>query len=206
MQKHLLKRGVVLIVAVVACIVSVAPPASTQQARTPRTGQMTSFAVRDDGVLQTGIPFPTPRFLDHGDGTVEDQLTGLIWLRNARCDEPGLGFVTWAEALNATNTLAHGHCGLTDHSQPGAWRLPNVNELHSLINHGFVNPALANTAGTAQWKEGDTFSGVQSAGYWSSTTFMAHADRAWVVYLGGGGISSDPKTSPNWVWPVRGGE
>jgi Protein of unknown function (DUF1566) len=201
------KGGTVLMAAVIAVWVGGwRSPAVAEQARVPRTGQTTSFAAGDDGALQAGILFPTPRFLDHGDGTVEDQLTGLIWLKNVKCTEPGLGFVACTQALTAVNTMAHGHGGLTDHSQTGAWRLPNVNELHSLIDRGFVNPALANTAGTAQWTEGDAFSGVQSAGYWSSTTFTGHPDHAWVVYLGGGGVSSDSKNISNWVWPVRGAD
>jgi hypothetical protein len=45
----------------------------------------------------------------------------------------------------------------------GDWRLPNVREMHSLIDFGFLSPALSNIAGTAQWTEGDAFSSVQVA-------------------------------------------
>ena len=206
MGPHRPTRGNVLMVAVIATWMgSWEPPAAAEPARVPRTGQTTSFAPGDDGSIQAGVPFPTPRFLDRGNGTVEDQLTGLIWLKNAHCGEPGFGFVSWTQALTAAHTLAQGHCGLTDHSQAGGWRLPNVQDLHSLIDVGFVSPALGNAAGTAQWTEGDAVAGVQSAGYWSSTTFLGNPERAWVVYLNGGGVSSDGKGFPNWVWPVRGG-
>lgn len=206
MPQNLPKWGIVLMGAVIAVWMGGwRLPAVAEQARVPPTGQTTSFATGDDGAIQAGVPFPTPRFIDHGNGTVEDQLTGLIWLKNAHCAEPGFGLVGWAQALTAANTLAHGHCGLTDHSKAGDWRIPNVRELHSLIDVGFVNPALSNAVGTARWTEGDAFSGVQSAGYWSSTTFMGNQDRAWVVYLGGGGVSSNSKNFPDWVWPVRGG-
>ena len=70
------------------------------------------------------------RFTDNRDGSVNDNLTGLIWLRNANC----LGNLNWPEALKACNHLASGKCGLTDCSVAGDWRLPNANELHSLID------------------------------------------------------------------------
>ncbi|MGC9023085.1 MAG: hypothetical protein ACP5J5_08205, partial [Dissulfurimicrobium sp.] len=49
----------------------------------PRTGQTQSYGARDDGALQMGATLPTPRFTDNGNGTVTDNLTGLIWLKNA---------------------------------------------------------------------------------------------------------------------------
>jgi hypothetical protein len=54
-------------------------------------------------------------------------------------------------------------------SVAGDWRLPNVKELQSLIHFGFVAPALSNAAGTAPWREGNAFSGVQSTRYWAQT-------------------------------------
>jgi len=50
-----------------------------------KTGQTTSYATGDDGDLQRGIPWPNPRFTDNEDGTVTDNLTGLIWLKDANC-------------------------------------------------------------------------------------------------------------------------
>ncbi len=51
-----------------------------------------------DGEYQKGIPYPDPRFIDNGDGTVTDNLTDLIWLKNANCFGPGS--VSWSEALS----------------------------------------------------------------------------------------------------------
>ena len=75
-----------------------------------------------DGELQKGVSWPDPRFTDNGDGTVTDNLTGLIWLKNANC----FGQRTWANALSDCNNLASGSCGLTDGSSAGDWSLPNV--------------------------------------------------------------------------------
>ena len=50
-----------------------------------RTGQRQTFAPADDGALRTGVPWPADRFVDNGDGTISDTLTGLVWLQDANC-------------------------------------------------------------------------------------------------------------------------
>ena len=77
----------------------------------------------------------------------------------------------------------------------GAWRLPNVKELESLIDFGQVNPALP---------PGHPFSGVQSNNYWSSTSLGFNPIGAWGVRLVDGVLGSKPNTF--YVWPVRGGQ
>ena len=64
------------------------------------------------------------------------------------------GAKIWADALNDCNTLADGMCGLTDGSLAGDWRLPNVRELHSLVDFGEVHPPLPS---------GHPFTGVPGA-------------------------------------------
>ena len=61
---------------------------------------------------------------DCGNGTVTDQLTGLIWLKDATC----LGRMTYADANRAAQDLKEGDCGLTDKSVAGHWRLPTLSE------------------------------------------------------------------------------
>ncbi len=51
----------------------------------PKTGMTTSYRTGDDGDLERGVALVTPRFTDNGDGTVTDNQTGLIWLKNANC-------------------------------------------------------------------------------------------------------------------------
>src|SRR4030042_2480734 len=97
------------------------------KARVPKTGQTYSLASGDDGDLQLGGPWPSPRFTNSGNGTVTDNLTGLIWLANATC----FGLKLWDEAMAAASGLKDGDCGLTDGSVAGNWRLPNVRELES---------------------------------------------------------------------------
>jgi hypothetical protein len=133
----------------------------------------------------------------------------LIWLKNANC----FGAQTWVNALNAANNLADDpastttDCGLSDGSVAGDWRLPNVKELQSLIDFGFVSPALSNAAGTGQCTATDcAFAGVQSAVYWSSTTLAGNPVFAWRVFLVDGVTLADGKGFTIRVWPVRGGE
>jgi hypothetical protein len=119
----------------------------------PATGQTECFNVPgkvincagtgQDGEIQAGAPLPNPRFVDNRNGTVTDRLTGLIWLKNADC----FGAVREDVALGLAKTLANGRCGLSDLSKAGDWRLPNIKELQSLIDWGFV-PPLSNAAGT----------------------------------------------------------
>ena len=141
-----------------------------------------------------------------GDGTIRDNTTGLIWLKDASCGElPGVGGngnATWENANAAARALAEGVCGLADGSMAGDWRLPTIEEWEALVSRIYYNPALTNTAGNAQWVEGDAFSGVQSTYYWSSTSY--NSDYIWYINLNNaskntGYISS---SSP-FVWPVR---
>jgi hypothetical protein len=54
------------------------------KAGVPKTGQTTSYALGDDGDLQMGIAWPEPRFTDNEDGTVTDNLNGLMWTKDAQ--------------------------------------------------------------------------------------------------------------------------
>jgi len=96
---------------------------------------------------------PTSRFTDHGDGTVTDTGTGLMW---AKCTEGSSGpgctgggpYSTWGDALllAEASTLA----GYPD------WRLPNAKELDSIVEQRCANPAInlavfPNTPNTEFW-------------------------------------------------------
>lgn len=172
------------------------PPAPVE-----RTGQTTSYATGDDGDLTKGVAWPNPRFTDNGNGTVTDNLTGLIWLEDANC----FGQRTWNNALSDANGLLSGICGLTDGSNAGDWRLPNRRELFSLTNEAYSNPSLSNTVGTGQWSEGDPFNNVQATNsYWTSTTEAIIPDHAWYVRMSDGGVYHFSYSSEYYVWPVRG--
>ena len=97
-----------------------------------------------DGETQRGAACPPPpRFADRGDGTVTDNLSGLTWLKNATCaDIQSAGGSDWATADRSANALHNGQCLLSDGSVAGDWRLPNVNELESLVDLSRNYPPL----------------------------------------------------------------
>jgi len=182
----------------------VALRAGDRVARLARTGQTAPYATGDDGSAAQGVAWPGVRFVDHSDGTVTDQLTGLVWLKDAACLAP----TDWPSALTAANQLASGACGLSDGSRAGQWRMPNVNELESLVDVSQANPALS---------AGHPFTHVNlSSAYWSSTTYMAlttnamairFSDGRWIngVDPGDGGFGNVKATSVNALWAVRSG-
>jgi len=116
--------------------------AGAYPAEVSRTGQTTSYAANDDAGLLAGVPWPDPRFSERADGTISDNLTGLVWAKNANllgtidADNDtdvtvGDGRVTWQHALDYIKKLnRESYLGHSD------WRLPNVNELESLVHAG----------------------------------------------------------------------
>ena len=151
----------------------------------PATGQTTSYRTGDDGDLQNGVAWPSPRFTDHGDGTVTDELTGLMWTRDAGIWTSAI----WETAID--NCAGYSLAGSSD------WRLPNVRELGSLVDYSQPLPSLPS---------GHPFYNVQSLYYWSSTTEAYYTNTvAWAVQLGVRDIAAI-KTNALSAWPVRGGE
>lgn len=165
----------------------------------PVTGQTAKYASGDDGSLAKGTAWPGTRFTDNGDGTVSDHLTGLVWLKNAGC----FSQTVFATALTDANQLATGTCGLSDGSKAGDWRLPNVNELESLVDVSTSSPALPS---------GHPFTNVSNANYWTSTSYFggqAGSPAAWAIRLSDGRYMNDAgsnikATSNNAVWAVKG--
>jgi len=176
----------------------------------PRTGQtptapLNPAPIGADGALEKGVAWPSPRFIDNGDGTVRDTLTDLYWLKNANCTDTvgGVkknvgtypGTLNWARALTWSNALAEGNCGLSDGSLAGEWRLPNRRELDSLVDLGQAGPALP---------AGHPFQNVLlTRNYWSSSTDALLSTSAWYLNLSSGVTGRGGKTGGYFVWPVR---
>ena len=157
-----------------------------------KTGQTTKYADGDDGDLEKGVAWPAPRFTDNSDGTVTDNLTGLIWLKFADC----WGLTVWQTALTNANSLASGACGLTDGSVAGDWRLPNRKELLSLVDRSRYAPAVP---------VGHPFIGNLGNGHWSSSSVAGSTTNAWGIWMYDGSANSGGKSGTACVWPVRGG-
>lgn len=168
----------------------------------PKTGQFQIFSTtnKDDGFLKIGVPWSTPRFSINSNGTITDNLTGLVWLKNANFSN---GEKTWAEALNFCNNLADDNTTLTDGSSVGDWRLPNLLELESIIDIAYINPCVSNTEGLAKWSEGSPFTNIQSSIYWSSTITASDNGKVWTVHMGTGVVDNTNQSGSAYVWAVR---
>ena len=173
----------------------------------PKTGQTTVHTPGDDGYFEQGVEWPSPRFTDNGDGTVTDNLTGLMWLQNANCintnypefdthEIPGDGLVTWQNALDFVEGINDGIYPDCEGNPPyDDWRLPNIKELLSLLDYGQY-PALPS---------GHPFSNFQIAYYWSSTTCSNLIDNAFCLHFRHGDTNDISKSTPHYVWSVRNG-
>jgi hypothetical protein len=177
-----------------------------------RTGQNRIYHAGDDGTVQAGVPWPSPRFLDNGDGTVTDMLTGLMWLKDANCagtighhpNETVDGSMDWVPALDFVTGI---NTGIYDISPCASytgeysdWHVPNINEMESMVHAGAADPGA--------WLNGQGFVNVQSAIYWSSThaTSPTSTNYAWVVNLDTTRVRGRRKSDPRFVWPVRAGQ
>jgi len=145
-----------------------------------------------DGDIRAGVRWPDPRFTDNDDGTVTDNLTGLVWLKNA---DP-FGFTRWHEALDECNKLCSGQYGLSDDSRPGDWRLPNIKEIESLVDYNRAGPCLPEG-----WEK--VFVNVRPSSYWTSTSVAKAPTEAMFLILGVGPGIFENKEHPFFVWPVR---
>ena len=179
-------------------IVSTATVQATGIIQLPKTGQsvcynnsgiiIDCFGTGQDGELQSGKSWPSPRFLDNGDKTVTDLLTGLFWTQNAN---PASSTKNWQAGLDYIKTLnILNYLGYSD------WRLPNINELVSVVNWS-QHP-------NNEWLNSLVFNSVQDQ-YWSSTS---NSSSAWNLNMSdslNSGPSNWSKNYAYYVWPVRGG-
>ena len=138
--------------------------------------------------------------VDNGDGTITDYSTGLMWVK----DGTGLGcnsgnYLSWDAALIfcSSPTTGLNFAGYND------WRLPNLNELKSILNFANINPAIGTYTGS-QFPWTNTISNA----YWTSTSFSTNGGAAaYCVNFSNGQIIGQQKTPRNvfmcYVRPVR---
>ncbi|AKH76550.1 DUF1566 domain-containing protein [Leptospira interrogans] len=134
----------------------------------------------------SGNPLPAFSFLDNGNGTVTDQNTKLLWSKcalgksNVNCTAGVLFSGNRQSAFNGCNNL-----NVAVFAGRNNWRLPNANELLSIIDHsGAGNPTIP--AAFPNFPPNTTF--------WTSTTNETTLTESLVINFNGGVLSSLTKT------------
>lgn len=112
----------------------------------------------------------------NGDVIVTDTATGLVWQKSYVEDK------TWQEALSYCESLTY--AGYSD------WRLPDKNELTSLVNYKKYYPA-------------SNFPDMPSNTFWSSSTEVYGTDVAWYVEFFNGRVYCPSKLNSYSVRCVR---
>jgi len=113
----------------------------------------------------------------NGDVVVTDTKTGLVWQKTYETGK------NWQAALDYCENLTY--AGYTD------WRLPDKNELASLVNYEKYNPA-------------SDFPDMPSDWFWSSSSGVSYTYIAWLVYfISGGYVNYGNKTDYYYVRCVR---
>jgi len=177
----------------------------------PRTGQTTGYGPGTDGVVRAGV---ARSFTDNGDGTITDNVTGLMWEK--KDDSGGIhdkdNTYTWSSGTgNMDGTIQGGFlvplndgAGFAGYKD---WRVPNIMELQTLVNFGAVSPAAypAFHAACVPGCKVTKCSCTPSDYYWSASTYPDGSTRAWYVDAGYGYVEGNDKTSGNFVRAVRGG-
>ncbi len=161
----------------------------------PATGQDACFDAEggktpcegtgQDGMFRYGVSWPAPRFKLCG-LAIEDRLTGLIWTQSA---DLAHGLTTWQEAFEVIKEInLNKLAGYSD------WRLPNINELESLVDCSRHTPALP---------KDHPFKNVREF-YWSSTTSIYDPSWSWALYMYKGAVGVGLKKGKHfYVWGVR---
>lgn len=134
--------------------------ANSQPLKLPDTGQTTSYTstLGEDADYLINAP----SFTDNGNGTITDNITGLLWQKTDG------GEMTYENAIAYCASLTLG-------GQSG-WRLPTIRELYTILNHSKNNPAF----------DTQYFTATGGEYWWSSDKQIDDNSKIWVVNAGGG--------------------
>ena len=123
--------------------------------------------------------WPDSRYIDHGDGTVTDTATSLMWIRCPYYNSNGTTDMSYDASSNtcvqtashmdwqAAIQAVHSTSSTFSYANHSDWRLPNIKELASLLAFDRFDPAINITIFPS-------FAADSSGIYWSSSP---HATR-----------------------------
>jgi hypothetical protein len=106
-----------------------------------------------------------------GEVIVKDTATGLIWQKEYS------GVLTWVNALS--------YCENSNYAGYADWRLPNIEELKTLIDDSIIIP------------------GAPSTDFWSSSSYVGDIRFAWNMNLPEGQVDISVKTGQSYARCVR---
>ncbi|MEW6221030.1 MAG: DUF1566 domain-containing protein [Thermodesulfobacteriota bacterium] len=155
----------------------------------PQPGQPRNPLFGQDGNYTTDPKDPDdpkkllPRYQVSGDGTIADEITGLLW--EVRTDDEK----DWNEAGDLIATLNVESCS----GEYCGWRLPTRKELLFIVDFGKVSPPTIDAR----------FTSTASAGYWTSNDFASDPGDAWIVRFDTGEAVSAHKSEKHHVLAVR---
>lgn len=133
---------------------------------------------------------PASRFeINRTDGTVFDTKTKLTW---KICTE-GQSF-SGGHCTGDATTFAWDNAVQIFGDKGDGWRLPNVDELNSLVEEKCQNPAINLTL----------FPGTPSGGFWSASSYATKPTDAWNVSFSSRGLYTYSKANGYEVRLVRG--
>jgi hypothetical protein len=150
-----------------------------------KNGKRMLLAAVGSMLALAAVVFAEGNFTGNEDGTVTDNETGLMWQQ-----QPRVNFASdWSGALSECESLAL--AGYDD------WRLPNVKELQSIVDHSRTSPAWS-----TDYFLGDSW---LSYYFWTSTTTARDSDQAWMVCFANGKLYDVVKSNSYRVRCVRSG-
>jgi len=121
-------------------------------------------------------------FTDNGDGTISDNLTGLMWMKvsdAARIRDEEVR--NWENESGVNVAARHNLASFAGHND---WRPPTHDEMKTLVHNGAVSPTTYSpfdtdcapgcTSTSCNCKQADT--------YWSPSTYHVRPSAAWYIY------------------------
>lgn len=123
-----------------------------------------------------------PSFTNNGDGTVTDNLTGLLWQQS----DDGVARPYYIARYEYAGTVSIG--GYSN------WRLPTKKELLRIANFGQENAAIDTTI----------FPATKNMCYWTQVSCTGQAEHVWAVDFTTGSVSATPDSTSCYVRLVHG--
>lgn len=161
-----MKKSLILVVIIIHSTLFFGQSVSKTIQLLPDTGQTqsytTTFGEDQDYLINT------PSFTNNNNGTITDNVTGLMW------QQVDGGEMTIENAITYCDNLVL--AGFSD------WRLPTPIESFSIINHQNSNPAINTTYFT-----------LTTAEYWWTSVFENNSTTKVWCTNSGGGIGNHPK-------------